>query len=174
MPISEPLKSTTYEAKLTNPTPRDSGVGKGTPEKGLSRQRRRTLKDAVAILDAEIPIMSERRMKAVQRVRRSRRPVTEAKRIVAAYRREGAPEIEAGSLDQSDVQEIRVRLLRRDGGLWPPQSTILHRMERGVALGTMSVPKFKAMAVMVLNMPQAFSEKFRIAEKRFAWAGEWV
>ena len=68
-------------------------------------------------------------------------------------------------LDPSDVQEVRARLLRRDGGVWPPQADILHRMEREILSNTMTAPQFKATAAMALDLPQALSETFRQRER---------
>lgn len=115
--FSRPLESIGYETKTTEPRPPNSGDEGPKSKAKVSDRRRRTLREAIRIIDATIPAHSERRAKALARVRRARQPVTEAKRIVASYRRKGAPDVEIAGLDLSDVQEIRARLIRRDAQL---------------------------------------------------------
>ncbi len=54
----------------------------------------------------------------------------------------------------ADVQELRVKLARRDGGVWSPQSLVLRRMECRIAGEGMTRDEFDDLAAAVWRMPQ--------------------
>ena len=137
----------TYEAKSTTPRP------------AVSRQRKRTEKQALELLK-DAGILAGRRRTLAARIRAARQPVAEARRIVEAAQRDAVPIGEG--LDFSDVQEIRAKLIRRDGGLWPPQSDMLARLDWLIASGELDRDGFEQMAGVVLAMPQALPKLHRI------------
>lgn len=140
----------------------------------IARQRKRTIRNAVNLLDQAVSIPPGRqRSSFLDRIRNAKQPNVEAKRIIAQVRREAAKGCCANdnALDLSDVQELRVKLIRRDKGIWPPQSDYLHRIERMILEGTMSTTKFQEMAGLVLNkkqFPQVLSADFQRDECRLA------
>lgn len=137
------MKTNTYKTKST------------TLGNGRSRQRLRTEKQALALLD-EARLPAAQRLAAVERIRAARQPLAEARRIIERVRRLQLRGIlEGDGLDLSDVQELRVRLHRRDGGVWSPHADILARMERGIAAGDLDRPTFECMAATLLAMDQA-------------------
>lgn len=133
------MKSTVYEVESTNlKTPR----------------RRRTEKDAVAYLDGHIRLPPYERRSALNRIRDSRQPGREAKRIVDHTRQRGI-NIPDDGIDCSDVQELRTKLIRRDGGAWEPQASLLHEMDTRIASGEMDPNGFKERTAVVLGNPGA-------------------
>lgn len=130
-----------------------------------SKQRRRTLKKArEEINKAHLP--PERRRSALARIHRAKQPVAEAKRIVQQYRTDRARVIVEPhqEIDLSDVQELRVKLIRRDKGIWSPHTDYLARMERKILAGEMTVEEFKKQSLVVLRMKPTLSKHFRKAE----------
>ena len=138
------MNSMTYEAKSTT---------------HKSRQRRRTEKDAVALLDGLIRLPPYERRSALKRIRTSRQPGVEARRI-ANHAKRRAVIIGHDEIDLADVQELRVKLLRRDGGIWEPQASLLHQMDASIASGEMDQEVFEESAAVVLGMAQALPKKF--------------
>ncbi len=131
------------------------------PRPTVSKRRKRTEATALKVL-TEAGIPRGRRRNFTDRIRAARQPVVEARRIAQAIQRASLPEIGDG-LDFSDIQEIRVRLIRRDGGLWPPQTDMLANLDRLLASGELSHEIFENMAVTVLGMPQALPRTCRMA-----------
>lgn len=107
----------------------------------------------------------------------SKQPVVEAKRIVDQDKtdRHGLELVRGREVDLSDVQELRVKLIRRDKGIWSPHSYYLHRMERDILTAGMTKDEFKRRSAVALNMEQPLKlrKKFRNAEWKFTRTGEW-
>ena len=87
--------------------------------------------------------------------------MVEAKRIIAAAHRRkvryalaGDDQRRHGQIDLADVQELRAKLARRDGGVWSPQSILLRRMDRRIAGEGMTRPEFDDLAAAVWRLPQ--------------------
>jgi hypothetical protein len=139
-----------------------------------SRRRRRTLKAARDILNGSA-IPAGRRPSAYQRISKARQPVTEAKRIVDQHEtdRHGLELVRDREVDLSDVQELRVKLIRRDKGIWSPHTDYLCRMERDILTKGMTKGEFKRRSATVLKMEQWLNKKFRHAEWKLARTGEW-
>ena len=53
-----------------------------------------------------------------------------------------------------DVQELRAKLVRRDGGVWSPQSLMLRRMDCRIASEAMTRQKFDDSAAAVWRLLQ--------------------
>ena len=144
-----------YAAKTT---------GLGSVDSGDSPRRRRTIREAVELLD-EARLTHAKRLSALARIRHARQPKAEARRIVKARRRNVVPESANDDLDLSHVQELWAKLVRRDGGVWQPQSMLLARIERGIAGGTMGREEFERLAGVLLSMPQMLPKSFRKRER---------
>ena len=70
-------------------------------------------------------------------------------------------------IDLSAAQGIRVKLIRRDGGVWFPQSTMLADLEISI-IGGITQQEFKDQAAKILSLPQALPASFRKQERRAA------
>ena len=126
-----------------------------------SRQRRRTETAAIELLSG-VRLTSGERRSAIDRIRCARQPIAEAKRIVdqadrQAMRRalQGNDARLAAKVDQSDVQELRVKLIRRDGGIVEPHASLLRRLDARIAAGAMTRDEFEETAARVWAMPKA-------------------
>lgn len=125
----------------------------------ISPYRRRTLKRAKKII-AEGGIRGRALTEALESVRLARQPVASAKRIVECHKKKKLALDVGDEVDLSDVQEVRVKLIRRDGGIWPPQSTLLGKMERRILTEGMTPEAFKDSAAVVVGMKQALPASF--------------
>ena len=129
-----------------------------------SRRRRRTEKEAADLLDRETSLSPTRRRHALARIRKSRQPVAETRRIIAQAGRDLIAGVGGDEIDFSDVQELRVRLILRDGGIWAPQASLLHRMDRLIATESMTRDQFEQFAATAWRMPQVLPKtKMRAA-----------
>lgn len=138
-----------YKAKIT------------TLGKTVSRQRKRTEQTAINML-SETSLSPARKRAAVVRIRNASQPLAEARRIVAQAQRDAsAGVLEHDGIDFSDVQEIRVRLIRRHGILDRPHANLLCRMDRMIAEGNMSREAFATMAETALEMDTALPANCR-------------
>lgn len=136
-------------------------------------RRRRTVKAAKKVIaDASYP--SWKRSYAYARIRKAKQPVREAKAIVARHRADRHKiELTSGrAIDLSDVQELRVKLIRRDYGVWSPHTDYLNRMERDILSGTMTASELKRRSTVLFGMKQPLSKKFRKAEWLLSRIGE--
>jgi hypothetical protein len=137
-------------------------------------RRRRTLKTARRVINGST-IPAGRRPSAYQRISKASQPIAEANRIVVQHKadRNGLELVRDGEVDLSDVQELRVKLIRRDKGIWSPHTDYLHRMERDILTKGMTKDEFKRRSATVLKMEQWLNKKFRHAEWKLARTGEW-
>jgi hypothetical protein len=134
----------------------------------ITRQRRRTEKEAINLLDKDGCLTPGRRKNAIQRIRHAKQPKAEVRRILWQFRQDTIRGLVSNDneLDLSDVQEVRVRLIQRDHGIWPPHTDYLQRMELMIIRGTLTPEAFKRMAATVLDrklFPQPLSAKLRRA-----------
>ncbi|WP_442577704.1 hypothetical protein ACSBOB_19270 [Mesorhizobium sp. ASY16-5R] len=131
-----------------------------------SRQRQRTEAEAVKLLDRSTDLPPLRRVKLVKRIRGARQPLREAKRVIS--------EILIGSVDDridfSDVQELRVKLLRRDISLDPSQVEKLRELDRMAAKGC-SKADFERVATALLLYVSALPKSCREQERDFYRSG---
>ncbi len=136
------LRSTTsraYKAKTT-------GV--------RSPRRRRTEREAIALLDGAQRLSGAARDHAIDRIRRAKQPAAEAKRILDHLARDAvAGIVQADEIDFSDVQELRVRIVHRDLILDSPQASFLARMERDIAAKGMTKEVFLRRAEVLFSEP---------------------
>ncbi len=115
-------------------------------------RRKRIENEAVKLLDG-LGLSPARRRHAIGRIRNARCPRVEAQRIVANATRD----VVAASSDDiglADVQELRAKLARRDGGVWSPQTLMLRRMECRIVREGMTRQEFDDLAAAVWRMPQ--------------------
>lgn len=145
------------------------------PDGNPTPRRKRTIRTAKAIIDgSSLPI--GRRRFAYRSLRRAGQPVREAKRIVQQYEADviGVERDADQLVDLSDVQELRVKLIRRDYGIWSPHTDYLARMENDILTDGMSWEEFKRRSVVVMKMVQPLEKSFRKAEYKLARTGEWT
>ncbi|MEL0108352.1 MAG: hypothetical protein VW802_15590 [Rhodospirillaceae bacterium] len=141
------VKSKGYEAKINRSRPVTR-----------SRQRRRTEKAAITLLDKQIRLRALRRASAIKQIRNAKKPLTKAKQLIRHYSRSTLYKENTGSIDLSDVQELRVKLIRRDGGIFPPQTDCLSKLEIQIIEGEVLKKEFQETAAEILNMPQVLSK----------------
>ena len=123
------------------------------PERPTPR-RRRTIKSAIELLDRELRLPHARRRQCFQRIRGARQPKREARRLIEQHRKQLARGLVNGEVDLSDVQEVLVKLIRRDLGICSPHTHTLRRMERIILKKGMTKQEFERMAGTVLGMKQ--------------------
>jgi len=159
----------TYEAKTTNPCSAFPGEGSSVLSKRETPRRRRTIKDAEAALGRELNLSPMEKRQAMLRVRRARQPKREARRIIDHYQSRVVGDVcrRDGDVDQSDLEEIVAALLRRDGVICPPQSTMLNSLGRRIAEGSLTPAQFRVNAAALLAMVPALPKKFRVAESSY-------
>ena len=121
------------------------------------------------MLDRAGCLTPSRRRNAIHRIRHAKQPKAEVKRTLWRFRQDTISGLVSNDneLNLSDVQEVRVRLIHRDYGIWPPHTDFLQRMERMILQGTMTPKIFKRMAATVLDkklFPQPLSEEWREAQ----------
>ena len=137
-------------------------------------RRKRTERAARKVINGSV-IPARCRASAYQRISKARQPIVEAKRIVDQHEtdRHGLGVLRGQEVDLSDVQELRVKLIRRDKGIWSPHTDYLCRMERDILTKGMTKGEFKQRSATVLKMEQWLNKKFRHAEWKLARTGEW-
>lgn len=135
----------------------------------ISPRRRRTLKAAVQLLECHAKLSPERRRSALARIRRAAQPVAEARRIIRQSAKDSAMgRMDIGTeVDHSHVQALRVRLIHRDHGIWPPHADLLAKLDRRVATCGMTKEEFKSAVAMIYGMKPALDPRFRKAEQQF-------
>lgn len=130
-----------------------------------SRQRRRTVKKALALLEgADIPPGEKRRMAVA--VRAAKQPSREAHKHLDRWMQRAVPP-QGGEVDLSDVEELRVLLVRRDRGIWEPQRGMLHALELRILEGNVTRREFKRVAGLILGLEQVLRPDFRKAEAMY-------
>lgn len=129
-----------------------------------SRQRRRSERVALDHLDNMVGLPPARRLKARDRIRLARRPLVEARKITREVLAGAGPDRETALIDFSDVQELRVKLLRRDLVLCPEQESWLNRLDKRIAGGRISPAEFRSEAAEILAMPNSLPVQHRKAE----------
>ena len=134
---------------------------------GETRQRTRTVKTAIQSLDAAVKLPALKRRQAIERLRNARQPIREVRQIVLSYSREAARGSDVEAVELFDAQALRVKLIRRDLGIWPPQSTSLAELERRIIDG-ITRAEFDELAAKIWAIPQALPETFRKLESRGA------
>ena len=139
-----------------------------------SPRRKRTERTARKVINNSA-ISARHRAAAYQRIKKAKQPVTEARRIVEQYKADqyGLELVHDRDVDLSDVQKLRIKLIRRDKGIWSPHTDYLHCMERHILSTGMTKGEFKRRSATALKMEQPLSKKFRDAEWKFARTGEW-
>ena len=126
------------------------------PPERLTPRRRRTIKSAIELLDRELRLSPDKRQQYIQLIRRASQPKREARRLIEQHRKNLARGLvsDEKEIDLSDVQEVLVRLIRRDLGICSPHTNYLRRMERIILMDGMTRQEFELMAGTVLGMKQ--------------------
>ena len=130
-----------------------------------SRSRRRTESAAIELL-FEVRLAPAQRRSAIDRIRRAPQPTAEAKRIVAHAAREAVRRALNGNdlrpgaeVDHSDVQELRAKIIRRDGAIVEPYASLLRQLDGRIASDGVSRREFEEVASSLWAMPQALPKK---------------
>lgn len=114
-------------------------------------------------MDANVQLPPLRRVKLVKRIRGARQPLREARQVVS--------EIVVGRSstkhDFSDVQQLRVRLLRRDFWLDEYQGRKLRELDRRVARNDISEPEFEREATDLMLYVSPLPKSYREQERDF-------
>ena len=135
---------------------------------GLTRRKHQTLINALEII-APLKLRGDNLGHAERRIFNARQPRAEAKRLLAYHEREKARKTipVKHEIDLSDVQELRVRLIRKFGALYPsdPQVILLTKIERQVAEGMMTKRKFQILAATLMKMTLPTSDRARRKEE---------
>jgi len=107
------------------------------------------------------------RAETIRYIKAQPRPLATAKRRAKALLKAGvlADVSAAHVLDHSDVQELRVKIIRKHKILDTPHASILAKMDKAIALGEMTPDRFNEMASAVLNIPCAVPSKHRAREE---------
>lgn len=151
-----------------------------TPSSGISitnfpsPRRIRTEQKARAII-REAPLKGDHMTEALRFVRGAKQPVREARRIVQrALTTKNGMEVPIGAeLDLSDAEELKVKLIKRDLGIWPPHSNYLLRIMKDIISGSITKAEFERRSAVLLGMEQPLSKKFRVAEHKYQTTGDW-
>jgi len=139
----------------------------------VSRQRRRTLAAAFEII-APLNLQGEELVNAERRIHSAKQPRAAAKKILAHHLGKSPSGTHQGSFDLSDVQELRVKLIRKLGVLYASdaEAFILKRMEREILHGTMTNEQFETLQRALENMEHTDADlKMRKQEARFQRLG---
>ena len=127
-----------------------------------SRRRARTETAANELL-SEVRLSPGECRSAIARIRRSRQPTVEARRIIAQASRRAVEITHGDTIDLADVQELRVKLIRRDGGIVEPHASLLRRLDARIAAGAMTRGEFEEAASQVWAMPKALPRSAQAA-----------
>jgi hypothetical protein len=130
----------------------------------ISRQRKRTIKKATAILDCGVKLTSSKRIDAVNKISQAAKPSIEARQLVKYYRANVAS-AGFGEVTMSDFNDLALKLIKKHKGIWAPQSTLLAQIKLKIIEG-MTRREFKELAGALLNMEQSLSLEFRKAEAK--------
>ena len=121
----------------------------------LSRSRQKTLTGALKIIEP-LKLHGLKLEHAEERIFNARQPRAEAKRLFNLHQRERAKTASpvSGEIDFSDVQELWVKLKRKNHVLYESdgQQRILERMYREISEGTMTKEKFQDLATKAINL----------------------
>lgn len=133
------------------------------------RARKRTVRAALDLFNAALPGTFKGRAWAHGKITAAKAPGREARRLVEWFRRQDVTgsEPDADHIDHSDVQELRVKILRRDGVLDQPQAMALARLDKMIAGGSLDRATFNRLASIALAMPCAWPKPKR-AETRLS------
>lgn len=160
-----------------------------------SRQRSRTERAALLHLNAHCPVRSDAAAlkHARNRIKAAKQPAREVRKVLAEMHRLREEEIAAtcrsltgssancssvgalheGLPDHSDIQELRVKLLRRDRWLDPLAMGVLASLDADAARGTLTWQRLDAAAARLIDergLPPVMPAAWRKAEAALATA----
>jgi hypothetical protein len=131
-------------------------------ERQADARRRKNADSAVEYFKSAIPTKFNGKAASINKIRASARPLVTAKSLVAAYVKAGLSINDTNSFSLSDVEELRVWLVRRDGVIDRPHASILHKMDVLIAKDEMDEKAFVKMAGAVKSMPCAYPKPERL------------
>jgi len=168
---NQPFRNKGLRGRKRQNGPPTSGISITNPP---SPGRRRTEEQAKSILMG-IGLEDRQLKGAIRRVRKAKQPIREAKRIAQrAYAAKKDLDVPSGrKLDLSDAEELKAKLLKRDFGIWSPQSDYLLRIQKDICSGNITKAEFERRSAVLLDMVQPLSKEFRKAEWKLARTGEW-
>lgn len=134
-----------------------------TLSRDVERRRRKAVKAALDHFRSSMPGSFKGRKWALDKIKADKRPMAEAKRLVEWFRTQDIA-FEDGGIDFSDVQELRAKIVRRDGLLDSCHAMLLGRMERMIADGGLEGDEFKRLAAAALAMKSPLPKSARQAE----------
>ena len=125
-----------------------------------SRQRKRSEDTAIEFLKTVVGLTPKRRQDAIRRIRAAPRPLLAAKQIAAEVARRAA-KVDTSQPDYSTVQELRAKIIRRDGVLDTPHALLLLRMDRNIATNDITLSVFDRLSEAAWGMPCVIPAKCR-------------
>ena len=120
-------------------------------------RRRRTESAAVKYLNENVTLPRSVRSGALREIRAAKQPMTVARRFVRDYSLTAT-----GSVDFSDVQELKVKILRKHGVVDTAFQMGLNRLDRMILAGC-DRREFNRVASIILNMPCVLPKSERVA-----------
>ena len=133
---------------MTTTSPRPGSTT--SADRRRAKARAKTVQAAITYFKSHTPGSFKGRARALDRIRSANRPLTEAKRLIST----SAPEVTADAadaIDFSDVQELRAKVIRRDGILDRPQAMLLSRMDRMIANDGLSRERFTTLSAALFG-----------------------
>ncbi|MBT5112384.1 MAG: hypothetical protein HOM28_00795 [Rhodospirillales bacterium] len=144
--------------------PLKSIPSRGQVTTSKSRQRKRSEQRALEYLDTSVQLPPIARRDALKVIRNSHRPLHQAKQIILRFKEDDFRGV--GAPDFSDVQELKVKLLRRDGAIFQPQLGMLNKLDVMIHRRCTRA-EFKQYAGVICSMPQALPKEMLKAEAEF-------
>ena len=139
------------------------------------RKRKATEDHAIATFDTLLGTRKfSGRSEIIRYIRAQPQPMSAAKRRAKALLRSGVlADMESiQAIDHSDVQELRVKIIRKHAVIDTAQSSILDRMDQMIAKNEMTRDRFHEMASTVLKMPCAVPPEAR-DDPRIKFSYDW-
>ena len=123
-----------------------------------SRQRKRTERIAIEYLDRNLSLPPGKRRKELVKIRAAKQPKRAAINIIKRHNADGLS-VNSETVDLSSAQELIVKLIRRDGGIYEPQASLVRRLELDI-IGGISRDEFTKAAAVIIGMPQVLPKSF--------------
>jgi hypothetical protein len=130
-------------------------------ERKAATARKRIEDAAITKMDEVLSKKFNGRAASIAKIRAAKRPSSEAKRQIQAHLINGIQTEGTTALDYSDVQELRVQIIRRDGILDTPHASVCSKMDKLIAEGAMTEAEFARMSGIVKSMPCAITKHLR-------------
>jgi len=103
------------------------------------------------------------RERARLRVLNATQPNRQARNEIKCWQAQKLGLETAQEVDLSDVLELQIKLARRDGGIFPPHSDLIRRLEREVILDQVTRTEFKKRSAEILRLDMGLGSETRRA-----------